>query len=122
MPGLKTTTYGAGDYSWLLNTHGLNAGGQGVLDISAFTAGTHYPLGYIRSGTPVNAADRAALKPWTDTAGAILAFVDGDQPVNGGEDLNVAIVTHADGIIKASVPVTFATPTTAPQPQFGQYL
>ena len=33
MPGLKTTTYGAGDYSWLLNTHGLNAGGQGVLDI-----------------------------------------------------------------------------------------
>ena len=122
MPGLKTTTYGAGDYSWLLNTHGLNAGGQGVLDISAFTAGTHYPLGYIRSGTPVNAADRAALKPWTDTAGAILAFVDGDQPVNGGEDLNVALVTHADGIIKANVPVTFATPTTAPQSQFGQYL
>lgn len=122
MPGLKTTTYGAGDYSWLLNTHGLNAGGQGVLDISAFTAGTHYPLGYIRSGTPVNAADRAALKPWTDTAGAILAFVDGDQSVNGGEDLNVALVTHADGIIKANVPVTFATPTTAPQPQFGQYL
>ena len=122
MPGLKTTTYGAGDYSWLLNTHGLNAGGQGVLDISAFTAGTHYPLGYIRSGTPVNAADRAALKPWTDTAGAILAFVDGDQPVNKGEDLNVALVTHADGIIKANVPVTFATPTTAPQPQFGQYL
>lgn len=122
MPGLKTTTYGTGDYSWLLNTHGLNAGGQGVLDISTFTAGTHYPSGYIRSGTPVNAADRAALKPWTDTAGAILAFVDGDQPVNGGEDLNVAIVTHADGIIKANVPVTFATPTTAPQPQFGQYL
>ena len=122
MPGLKTTTYGAGDYSWLLNTHGLNAGGQGVLDISAFTAGTHYPLGYIRSGTPVNAADRAALKPWTDTAGAILAFVDGDQPVNSGEDLNVALVTHANGIIKANVPVTFATPTTAPQPQFGQYL
>ena len=122
MPGLKTTTYGAGDYSWLLNTHGWNAGGQGVLDISAFTAGTHYPLGYIRSGTPVNAADRAALKPWTDTAGAILAFVDGDQPVNSGEDLNVALVTHADGIIKANVPVTFATPTTAPQPQFGQYL
>lgn len=122
MPGLKTTTYGAGDYSWLLNTHGLNAGGQGVLDISAFTAGTHYPLGYIRSGTPVNAADRSALKPWTDTAGAILAFVDGDQSVNGGEDLNVALVTHADGIIKANVPVTFATPTTAPQPQFGQYL
>ena len=122
MPGLKTTTYGAGDYSWLLNTHGLNAGGQGVLDISAFTAGTHYPSGYIRSGTPINAADRAALKPWTDTAGAVLAFVDGDQPVNGGEALNVALVTHAAGIIKANVPVTFATPTTAPQPQFGQYL
>lgn len=122
MPGLKSESYGSGNYRWLLNTHGLNAGGQGVVDISAFTEATHYPDGYLRSGTPVNCAARGALVPWTDTAGARLAFIEGDHRVNGGEDLNVAIVTHADGIITAYVPGTFAEPTTAPQPQFGQFL
>ena len=32
---------------WLRNAR------TGVVDISAFTAGTHYPDGYIPSGTPV---------------------------------------------------------------------
>ena len=122
MPGLKSVSYGSGDYGWLLNTHGLNDGGQGVVDISAFTAGTHYPDGFLRSGTPVNAANRAALVPWTDTANAVLAFIDGDHAVNGGEDINAALITHGDGIILKKVPVTFAKPSTAPQPQFGQYL
>ena len=122
MPGLKTTTYGSGDYSWLLNTHGLNDGGQGVVDISAFTKATHYPDGYLPCGTPVNAANRAALVPWSDAAGAVLAFIDGDQPTDGVEDINVALVTHGDGIIVKNLPVTFAKPATAPQPQFGQYL
>lgn len=122
MPNLRTTSYGSGDYSWLLNTHGLNDGGQGVVDISAFTKSTHYPNGYLPSGTPVNAASRSALVPWSDTANAVLAFIDGDQPTDGVEDINVALVTHADGIILKNVPVTFAKPTTAPQAQFGQYL
>lgn len=122
MPGLKSVTYGSGDYSWLLNTHGLNDGGQGVMDVSAFTKATHYPDGFFRSGTPVNAANRRALVPWTDTAGAVLAFVDGDQATDGVEDINVALVTHGDGIIVENVPVAFAKPATAPQPQFGQYL
>lgn len=122
MPGLTTKTYGSGDYSWLLNTHGLNSGGQGVIDISTFTKATHYPNGYLPSGLPVNVADPAVVIPWTDTAGAVLAFVDGDQPTDGVEDINVAIVTHADGIVLKRVPITFAKPTTAPQPQFGRYL
>ena len=122
MPGLKTVNYGAGDYSWLLNTHGVNDGGQGVLDVSAFTKATHYPDGYFRCGTPVDAADRKALKPWSDASGAVLAFIDGDQPTDGVEDINVALITHADGVITKNVPVTFTAPTTAPQPQFGQYL
>lgn len=122
MPGLKSENIGSGDYSWLLNTHGLNDGGQGVVDISAFTKATHYPDGFLRSGTPVDIADREALVPWSDTAGAVLGFIDGDHAVDGVEDINAALVTHADGIILKNVPVTFAKPATAAQPQFGQYL
>lgn len=122
MPGLKSETFGSGDYSALLNTHAANDGGQGVVDISAFTKSTHYPNGFLPCMLPVNAADRTALVPWTDTAGAVLAFIDGDHATDGVEDINVALITHADGIIVKRVPVTFAQPTTAPQPQFGQYL
>ena len=123
MPGLKSENIGSGDYSWLLNTHAANAGGQGVVDISAFTKATHYPDGYLPSGLPVNAADRTKLVPWADAAGAVLAFIDGDHATDGVEDINAALITHADGIIVKNVPLsTFAKPSTAAQPQFGQYL
>lgn len=68
MPGLKTTTYGTGDYSWLLNTDGLDEAVSGVIDVSTFTAGTHYPDGYFPSGLPVHIDDRDVIRPWTDTA------------------------------------------------------
>lgn len=122
MPGLQSETYGSGDYTWLLNTHGLNDGSQCVLDISAFTAGTHFPDGYIRSGTPVNVANRKAAVPFVDGASAVLAFVEGDVQVNGSEDLNAAIVTHADGIILANLPVSFTAPETAATERFGRFL
>lgn len=122
MPNLKSYEYGTGDYSWALNTHGLDDGGQAVLDISAFTKATHFPDGYVRCGTPINVANPKAAVPWADTAGAVLAFVDGDHPTDGVEDVNSAIVTHADGIVVAKVPVAFAKPVTAPQPQFGRYI
>lgn len=122
MPGLKSETFGTGDYSWLLNTHGLNDGGQCVLDISAFTKATHYPDGYVRSGTPVDVKNPKAAIPWADVAGAILAFVEGDVATDGVEDLNTAIVTHADGIILAKLPVTFTAPATAATQRFGRFL
>ena len=60
MPGLTTSTYGTGDYSWLLNTDGLDAAVTGALDVSTFVAGTHYPNGYFPSGLPVRIDDRDA--------------------------------------------------------------
>lgn len=122
MPGLKSETYGSGDYTWMLNTHGLNDGSQCVLDISAFTENTHYPDGYIPSGTPIDVANPKLAVPFVDEANAVLAFVEGDVPVNGDEDLNTAIVTHADGIIVANLPVAFTAPTTAATERFGRFL
>ena len=78
MPGLKTTTYGTGDYSWMLNTDGLDQSVTGVLDVSTFTAGTHFPNGFFPSGLPVRIDDRDAIRPWADVAGAKLGFLKGD--------------------------------------------
>lgn len=48
-----TTNYQVEKRSWLLGTHGTGPGDNPsiTLDVSAFTAGVHYPNGYIPSGT-----------------------------------------------------------------------
>lgn len=78
MPGLKTTTYGTGDYSWMLNTDGLDQSVTGVLDVSTFTAGTHYPNGFIPSGTAIGQVTATKLfGPYDDTKS------DGTQTLYG---------------------------------------
>lgn len=119
MPGLKTTSYGTGDYSWLVNTDGLDEAITGVLDVSTFTGSTHFPNGYFPSGLPVNVADRDVIKPWTDTTGARLGFLKGDWKTDGVEDVNCSVVVRGN-IKTAKVPLAgFAVPTTAAQPQFA---
>ena len=113
MPGLKTVNYGAGDYSWLLNTHGVNDGGQGVLDVSAFTKATHYPDGYLPSGLFFNVANPLVIVPFTGGAGEKLAFLMGDHPTDGVEDPNVAFLFH--GSIRTEfLPVKTNLPAAAP--------
>lgn len=53
MPRLITETFGTGDPSWLDSTHGIYECRSINLDLSAFTENTHYPDGYIPSGTPL---------------------------------------------------------------------
>jgi hypothetical protein len=48
---VRTTTYGVEDRSWLGSAHGTTATRTITLDTSAFTAGTHYPAGVLKSGT-----------------------------------------------------------------------
>lgn len=117
MPGLKTVTYGSGDYSWLLNTDGLDYAVTGVLDVSTFTANTHFPNGYFPSGTPVRIDDRDVIRPWADVSGAVLGFLKGDVKTDGVEDANCAVVSRGQ-IKTANLPVAFTVPTTAVQPRF----
>ncbi|GAB3988856.1 hypothetical protein [Nocardioides marmoraquaticus] len=119
MPGLKTTQYGTGDFSWMLNTDGLDEAISGVLDVSTFTPATHAPNGFFPSGLPVRIDDRDVIRPWADTAGARLGFLKGDVKLNDAEDLNCAVVVRGN-IKTAKVPLAgFAVPTTAAQPQFA---
>lgn len=77
-----TTAYQAEKRSWLLSPHGAEDESTNpsiTLDISKFTAGTHYPNGYIPSGTIVSKVTATGLwGPYDSTA------VDGRQTV--GDD------------------------------------
>lgn len=109
MPKLREENFGTGDQSWLGSTHGIGNSRTGTLDVSAFTAATHYPNGYIPSGTPVNTADEGAATPWTGGEGQQLGFVLTDQPVVGGADIPAPIFRH--GIVKVDrLPVDFTAP------------
>lgn len=117
MPRLKTESFGTGDQSWLGSTHGLYNARTEVLDVSAFTPATHYPDGYIPSGTPVALA-AGLLVPYDGAegtvsgAGVLAGHVLTDQAVVGTTDFAVPVLDH--GRVRASkVPGTFAAPAAA---------
>lgn len=64
---LQTTTYQVGNRQWLLSEPDYKP--NVTLDISKFTAGTHYPNGYIPSGTAIGKVTATGLfGPYDDTA------------------------------------------------------
>ena len=105
MPRLKRDTIFSGDMSWLDSDHGINNARTELLDISAFTAGTHYPNGYIPPGTPV-AKSGGMLVPYTSAegtttgAGVLAGHVLTDQQVVGTNDFAVPLLKH--GRVKAA--------------------
>lgn len=117
MPRLKTETFGGGDLSWLGSTHGIANARTEILDISAFTAGTHYPNGYIPSGLPV-AKVGGVLVPYDATegtttgAGVLAGFVLTDQLVVGTADFGVPLLDHGR-VITAKLPISFTAPAAA---------
>lgn len=120
MPGLKTTTYGSGDFSWMRNLDGLDEALTGAAPIAGFTAGTHYPNGYLPSGLPLRVDDLDNIRPWADVAGARLGFLKGDHKVTGAAgdtQVNVAFIARGN-INVAKLPLALAAPATALQPQF----
>ena len=100
-------SYGGGDNSWMGSRHGVANARTVTLDADAFTGLTD---GVVPSGTPINVAGDLAV-PFTDTAGAELAFVIGDQSVAEG-DATVPALDHGRVIVD-NVPGTFAAPATA---------
>jgi hypothetical protein len=110
---------------WLGSNHGIRNARTEILDISAFTAGTHYPDGYIKSGTPV-AKVGGVLVPYDATeatvtgAGILAGFVLTDIPLGvtpgatavATEDFNVPLLDH--GRVKVGkLPISFVKPTAA---------
>lgn len=124
MPRFRTEReWVAGDMSWLGSGHAIRNARTEILDVSAFTAGTHYPNGYIPSGMPV-AKVGGVLVPYDATeatvtgAGVLAGFLLTDQPLGvtpgatATEDINVPLMDH--GRVKvAKLPIAFVKPTAA---------
>lgn len=97
----KTSTItGPGDPSWLGSAHGTEAARTVTLDASKFTAGTHYPNGFIRGGTPlakITATGKYAPYDTADTlpgTGTLVGFLYGDFAVNGQANITAALLDH----------------------------
>lgn len=117
MPRLVSETIGAGDQSWLASDHGIHNCRTETVDVSTFTASTHYPNGYIPSGFPV-AKVGGKLVPYDKTesvvtgAGILAGHIFTDQQVVGTQDFAVPLLDH--GRVHASkVPNGFAAPAAA---------
>jgi hypothetical protein len=60
-PSIKTEAFTPADQSWLASAHGTANGRPVTLDVSAFTAGTHYPDGFFKSGIPLGKITSSGL-------------------------------------------------------------
>ena len=121
MPRMKTETFGGGDMSWLGSgaPHIADCRTE-ILDISAFTAGTHFPDGYIPSGTAV-AKVAGVLVPYdiaeatVTNAGVLAGHILTDQAVgtlNTGPDFGVPLYDQGR-VTTAKVPGVFTAPVAA---------
>lgn len=113
MPRLRNESFGSGDQSWIGAPHGMYDTLTVAIDPTLFTAGTHYPDGYIKSGTELNIADEKAVGPYTGDPGEKLAFLYTDQQVVGTGQFGAPAYAH--GVIKVdNLPnQSFAVPTGA---------
>lgn len=95
---LQSTTYQVGNRQWLLSEPQVKLGV--TLDISKFTAGTHFPNGYIPSGTVVGIVTSGGLAgPYDDAAS------DGRQTAYG-ITYGDARVTYPSGTNAAKVGIS----------------
>jgi len=92
MPRLKTEPFGTGDQSWIGSTHGIYNCRTVKLDPTSFTGATHYPNGYLPSGTPLSIVDGTAVR--FDGDAPLAGFLYTDQKVAGDETLNVPLYEH----------------------------
>ena len=118
MPRMSTQTFGGGNQSWLgAGAPHVDECRTEVLDISTFTAGTHYPNGFIPSGLPV-AKVGGVLVPYDATegtvtnAGVLAGFVLTDQTVVGTADFGVPVYDHGR-VVTSKLPIAFTAPTAA---------
>lgn len=66
---VHSSKYQVEDRSWLASQHGVELTPGVTLDISKFTKATHYPNGYIPSGTAIGHITATGLYgPYDDTA------------------------------------------------------
>jgi hypothetical protein len=96
--GLITESFSQDRRDWLASDHGTDIAPSVTLDVSTFTAGTHYPDGYIKSGIPlgkITASQKYGLYDDTKT--------DGRQTLVGFLFTGVEVVTRRGATLSSAV-------------------
>ncbi len=108
---VRSTSYGVDDRAWLIGQHGVDLTPSVTLDISKFTKNTHYPDGFIKSGTPIAKITASGLYgPYNDAAsdgtevarGLLFSFVRAIDPSNGNTLVKVGGALFVHGAVKES--------------------
>lgn len=101
-----TETYQAENRSWLGSRDGTDVTQTVTLDTSTFVAGTHYPNGYVPSGTVLGQITATGLYgPYDNTASdgrqTAVGFLYSNTKIRSGGP-NVGAPIHWRGVIRAS--------------------
>ena len=106
---VRTETFGQDDQTWIGAAHGIDLARSVSLDTSAFTEATHYPDGYIPSGTPLGRITATGLYgPYTPAAADgtdVLAgfLLTPTKPAASGET-GAALYEHGR-VVEANLPI-----------------
>lgn len=89
-----STSYQVENRSWLLSKHGTEFTPSATFDVSAFTAATHYPNGYLLSGIAVaKLASGGKYVPYVDAGtggqGVLVGYIFAATKVPNLADLTV---------------------------------
>jgi hypothetical protein len=96
--GLITESFSQDKRDWLFSDHGTDIALSATLDVTKFTAGTHYPDGYIKSGIPLGKITAGGkYGPYDDTA------TDGRQTCVGFLFTGVEVVTRRGATLSSAV-------------------
>jgi len=96
--GLISESFSQDRRDWLAGDHGTDIALSVTLDVTKFTAGTHYPDGYIKSGIPLGKITTGGkYGPYDDTA------VDGRQTLVGFLFTGVEVVTRRGATLSSAV-------------------
>jgi hypothetical protein len=107
----RTTTYQTSRQDWLGSAHGTDATESVTLNLALFTAGTHFPNGYLASGEPLGKVTASGLYgPYVDGAsdgtqtcvGVLYTDVQIKSGVTTG-NFGAAILTHGR-VINSKLP------------------
>lgn len=114
--GVTSTSYQVEKRDWLLSLAGVMSGQTptATLDVSAFTAGTHYPNGYIPSGTAVSKLASGLWGPFNAAEasgehGLIISSTKVPNPADTTQDVGVGLVVTGASIDHNKLPSTKPT-------------
>ncbi len=110
---VRTDSVGTDDQSWLGSRHGTNNARTVTLAKAAFTGATHYPNGFLRSGTPLakytSGGNANLYGPYTpgatDGSQTFVGFLLTPQSVTSGTGNIVGPLMDHGRIVEARLPI-----------------